>query len=203
MLKTILRHVMSQTIALDQDEWEAFEPHIFSKKIKKKTLYLKEGNTSDEIGFVLKGALRQYYIVEGEEKTTFFFFENQFVCDYDSFLTQRPCDHYIEVMEDCEILYFKREVLLRLYRLYPKYETFGRLIAENVYLCIKERLTHFLLNTPEQRYRHFMQSHESEQILQRVPQHYVASYLGVTPVSLSRIRARVGKNLITPSKVLT
>ncbi len=203
MSKTILRHVMSQTIALDQDEWEAFEPHIFSKKLKKKTPYLKEGNLSDEIGFVLNGALRQYYIVEGEEKTTFFFFENQFVCDYDSFLTQRPCDHYIEVMEDCEILYFKREVLLRLYRLYPKYETFGRLIAESVYLCIKERLTHFLLNTPEQRYRHFMKSQESEQILQRVPQHYVASYLGVTPVSLSRIRARVGRNLTTSSKVLT
>jgi CRP-like cAMP-binding protein len=193
MSKIFLRQVMSQTIAIDDDEWAALEPYIFTKNIKKKTVYLREGTVSTDIGFVVKGALRQYYIVDGEEKTTFFFFDNSFVCDYDSFLTQRPTDHYIEAIEDCEILYFSREVIYRLYRLYPKYETFGKLIAESVYLCIKERLTHFLLNTPEQRYRHFMQSTEADQILQRVPQHYVASYLGITPVSLSRIRARVAR----------
>lgn len=191
MDKNILRQIMSQTIDIDNDEWEAFEPYIFNKKIKKKETYLQEGAVSTEIGFVTSGSFRQYYMIDGVEKTTFFFFENSFVCDYDSFLTQRPCDHYIEAMEDCEVLYFHREVLQRLYRLYPKYETFGRLIAENVYLCTKERLGHFLLNTPEERYKHFMRSHEAEQILQRVPQHYIASYLGITPVSLSRIRARI------------
>lgn len=191
MNKNTLRQIMSQTINIADDEWEAFEPYISTKKIKKRSHYLQEGAVSTEIGFALSGSFRQYYLIDGVEKTTFFFFENSFVCDYDSFLTQKPCDHNIEAMEDCEVLYFSREVLYRLYRLYPKYETFGRLIAENVYLCMKDRLTHFLLNTPEERYKHFMQSHEAEQILQRVPQHYIASYLGITPVSLSRIRARV------------
>jgi CRP-like cAMP-binding protein len=210
MNKNILRQAMSQTINIDDDEWEAFEPYLFTKKIKKRGHYLKEGFVSTEIGFVISGSFRQYYIIDGVEKTTFFFFENAFVCDYDSFLTQKPCDHYIEAMEDCEVLHFSRETMYRLYRLYPKYETFGRLIAENVYLCTKHRLGNFLLNTPEERYKYFMQSYESEQILRRVPQHYIASYLGITPVSLSRMRARIAKEerdsakkSLPVSKVLT
>jgi CRP-like cAMP-binding protein len=192
-MKQLLRQAISQTIAIDDDEWAAFEPHIFTRKIKKRDLLLAEKQVCDEICFVVDGSFRQFYIVDGEEKTTFFFFEQQFACDYDSFLTRRPCDHYIEAMEDTTVLYFSREVLLRLYKLYPKYETFGRLIAENVYLCIKERLHHFLLEKPEARYKKFMSSYEAEKIMQRAPQHYVASYLGITPVSLSRIRARVAR----------
>ncbi len=193
--KNILRQAMSQTIPIADDEWEAFEPHIYAKKVKKRDLLLREGQVSNQICFLISGAFRQFYMIDGEEKTTFFFFENHFVCDYDSFLTLRPCDHNIEAMEDSELLAFDRETLLRMYRLYPTFETFGRLIAESVYLCIKDRLMHFLLNTPEERYRRFLQSTESDIILQRVPQHYVASYLGITPVSLSRIRARVAKSV--------
>ncbi|MFM2268355.1 MAG: hypothetical protein RL757_1796 [Bacteroidota bacterium] len=192
-MKQFLREMMNQTIQLDDDEWAAFEPHVFSRKFKKRDTLLSEGQICNEIAFVVSGSFRQFYVVDGEEKTTFFFFEQHFACDYDSFLTQRPCDHNIEAMEDGEMLYFKRDVMLRMYKLYPKYETFARLIAENVYLCIKERLGHFLLDKPEARYRNFMKSHESAWILQRVPQHYVASYLGITPVSLSRIRARVAR----------
>ena len=187
----ILRQAMSQTIFITDEEWAAFEPFLFTRKVKKKTIYLQEGHVSDEISFVIQGALRQYYLIDGDEKTTFFFFENHFACDYDSFLTQRPCDHYIEAIEDCDMICFKRNDIYALYRIYPKFETFGRLIAENVYLCIKARLTHFLLNTPEQRYRNFVKSDDAQFILQRVPQHYIASYLGITPVSLSRIRSRV------------
>lgn len=116
------------------------------------------------------------------------------MCNYESFLTQQPSDVTIEAMEDCEVLYFSREVMYRLYRLYPKYETMGRMIAESVYMCAMERLKTFLLNSPEERYRRFLQNHEAALILERVPQHYIASYLGITPVSLSRIRSRVAKN---------
>jgi CRP-like cAMP-binding protein len=69
----------------------------------------------------------------------------------------------------------------------------GRMIAEGVYMCAMERLKTFLLNSPEERYRRFLQNHDAPIILERVPQHYIASYLGITPVSLSRIRSRVAK----------
>jgi CRP-like cAMP-binding protein len=196
-MKTILRTVMSQTLKIDQDEWEAFEPHIFHKKVKKRENLLKEGQICSEICFILRGGFRQYHLIDGEEKTTFFSFENDFACNYESFLTRKPSDVTIEALEDCEVLYFSNETINRLYRLYPKYEVFARLIAETVYLCAMERLKTFLLNSPEERYRKFLTQPESTLILERVPQHYIASYLGITPVSLSRIRSRLSQQKVT------
>ena len=192
-MKEALREAMNHTINIADDEWEAFEPHITFKTLKKRENLIEEGQICTQIHFILRGSMRQYHVIDGEEKTTFFFFENHFACNYESFLTQQPSDITIEAMEDCTVLYFSREVLYRLYRLYPKYETMGRMIAENVYICAMERLKTFLLNSPEERYRRFLRSPEAALILERVPQHYIASYLGITPVSLSRIRARVTK----------
>jgi CRP-like cAMP-binding protein len=197
-MKQMLRQVMSQTIPVSDDEWAAFEPHIKIKKVQKKNVYIHAGNHCTEIGLLMTGSMRQYHLLPDGERTTFFFFEGDFACDYQSIITNQPATITIEALEDCEVLYFHRDVLLRLYRLYPTYETFGRLIAESVYLCAMERLNTFILNSPEERYRHFLNSAESEQILTRIPQHYIASYLGITPVSLSRIRSRVSR---VPRKV--
>lgn len=194
-IKNALRHAMSQIIPIKDDEWEAFEPFIEVKSLKKRQNYVKEGQICHEIGFVLRGAFRQYCLVDGEEKTTFFYFDNEFVTNYESFVAQTPSNLTIEAMEDIHMLTFSRETLNRLYRLYPVYETFGRLIAEQVYICAMHRLNTFLLNSPEQRYLHFLESESSKLILERVPQHYVASYLGITPVSLSRIRNRVARTV--------
>ena len=191
MIKNALRAAMSQIIRIKDDEWEAFEPFIEVKSFKKRENYISDGQICREVGFILRGSFRQYCIIEGEEKTTFFYFENQFVTNYESFVTQSPSNLTIEAMEDVQMLTFNKETLDRLYRLYPVFETFGRLIAENVYICAMHRLNTFLLNTPEQRYLHFLKSEDSKIILERVPQHYIASYLGVTAVSLSRIRNRI------------
>jgi CRP-like cAMP-binding protein len=201
-MKELLRQAFSQVIKIDDDEWEAFEPYIQSKTYKKRENLIEEGQVSKHINFLIKGSMRQYHVIDGEEKTTFFFFENDFSCNYESFLKQTPSDTTIEAMEDCEVLYFSRETMYRLYRLYPKYETMGKMIAENVYICAMDRLKTFLLNSHEERYLHFLQSDYAEQILERVPQHYIASYLGITPVSLSRIRARVSK-IKSQKKVLS
>jgi CRP-like cAMP-binding protein len=195
MIKNALRAAMSQVILLKDDEWEAFEPFIVLKSYKKRENYVSEGQICHEVGFILRGAFRQYCIIEGEEKTTFFYFENQFVTNYESFVSQSPSNVTIEAMEDVQILTFNKETLDRLYRLYPAFETFGRLIAEQVYICAMHRLNTFLLNTPEQRYLHFLKSDDSKLILERVPQHYIASYLGITPVSLSRIRNRITRSV--------
>lgn len=191
-MKSALREAMSQVIRLKNDEWEAFEPYIELKTLRKRQHYVEEGQTCREIGFILRGDMRQYCIVEGEEKTTFFYFDNQFVTNYESFVAQTPSNLTIEAITDVQMLVFSKETLDRLYRLYPVYETFGRLIAEQVYICAIHRLNTFLLNTPEQRYLHFLESPDSRLILEKIPQHYIASYLGITPVSLSRIRNRVG-----------
>jgi CRP-like cAMP-binding protein len=188
--KEILRQAMSQVIPIADDEWAAIAPFILSKTLKKRENLLREGQVCREICFVMHGSLRQYHLIDGEEKSTFFYFEHQFACNYESVLSGEPSDVTIEALEDCTLLYFDKDILPRLYRLYPKFEAFGRLIAETVYRCAMERLKTFLLNSPEQRYRNFLQHADSQLIMERIPQHYIASYLGITPVSLSRIRAR-------------
>jgi CRP-like cAMP-binding protein len=188
-----LRHAMSQTVRIADDEWAAFEPFIRLKKFKKRENYTVEGLICREVGFILRGSFRQFYVVDGEDKSTFFMFENGFVTDYESFLKQAKGELTIEAMEDAEVLTFDYTTIQRFYRIYPTFETFGRLIGEYLFTCLQDRLKGFMLNSPEERYRRFLKNSESSVILARVPQHYIASYLGITPVSLSRIRNRLAK----------
>ena len=194
-----LRRAMSQTVSIPDDEWAAFEPFIRLKKYKKRENFTSEGQISREIGFVLRGSFRQYYVVDGEEKTTFFIFENGFVADYESFLKQAKGDITVEAMEDADVLTFDYTTIQRFYRIYPTFETFGRLIGEYLFICLQDRLKSFMLNSPEERYRRFLKNPDSDVILARVPQHYIAAYLGITPVSLSRIRSRLAK---TPREIV-
>jgi CRP-like cAMP-binding protein len=188
-----LRHAMSQTVRITDDEWAAFEPFIKLKHYKKRENFNQEGQICREVGFILRGSFRQFYVVDGEEKTTFFMFENNFVTDYESFLKQAKGELTIEAMEDAEVLTFDYPTIQRFYRIYPTFETFGRLIGEYLFMCLQDRLKGFMLNSPEERYRRFLTHPESSLILARVPQHYIAAYLGITPVSLSRIRNRLAK----------
>ncbi len=192
-----LRHAMSQTVRIADDEWAAFEPFIGFKKFKKRENYSVEGQICREIGFILRGSFRQFYMVDGEEKSTFFMFENSFVVDYESFLKQSKSELTIEAMEDADVLTFDYDTIQRFYRIYPTFETFGRLIGEYLFMCLQDRLKSFMLNSPEERYRRFVKTPESSVILARVPQHYIAAYLGITPVSLSRIRSRLAKTAIS------
>ena len=188
-----LRHAMSQTVRISDDEWAAFEPFIRLKKFKKRENYVVEGQICREVGFILRGSFRQFYVVDGEEKTSFFMFENNFVTDYEGFLKQTKSELTIEAMEDADVLTFDYDTIQHFYRIYPTFETFGRLIGEYLFMCLQERLKSFMLNSPEERYRRFLKTPESSVILARAPQHYIAAYLGITPVSLSRIRSRMAK----------
>jgi CRP-like cAMP-binding protein len=191
-----LRHAMSQTVRITDDEWAAFEPFIHLKKYKKRENFTREGQICREVGFVITGSFRQFYVVDGEEKSTFFMFENNFVSDYESFLKQAKSELTIEAMEDAEVLTFDYDTIQRFYRIYPTFETFGRLIGEYLFTCLQDRLKGFMLNSPEERYRRFLKNPESSVILNRVSQHHIAAYLGITPVSLSRIRSRLAKTAL-------
>jgi CRP-like cAMP-binding protein len=140
---------------------------------------------------VVQGACRLYYTrPDGEEKTTYFFFENHLMASYISCLTGQPSPFGIQALEPTELLTVPYAVLSGLFEEWPVYERFARLVAEYHLLGTDARLAELLLLSPEQRYRNLLVS-SKHKILARIPQQYIASYLGVTPVSLSRIRARV------------
>ena len=150
-------------------------------------------DTDPTTAWMAQGNCRLYYLrPNGEERTTYFFFENHLLGDYPGCLTGQPSQLNIQALTDTDLVVFDYAVLRQLYDECPAYERFARLVAEYHLLGTDARLTEQLLCSPEERYRALLASGKTK-ILERVPQHLVANYLGVTPVSLSRIRARVAR----------
>lgn len=189
---TQLRNAISRFVKLSDEDWLMLEPHLELRHIDKQTNFAEEGKKATEIGYVLEGNMRQYYTRDGEEKTTYFYFEGHFVSAYISCITGKASELTIEAMTDCKMLVFKYKELQRLYELSHTWERFGRLIAEYLAIGLEERMTGLLMLSPEERYIQLLEGNK-QKIVERIPQHYVSSYLGITPVSLSRIRARLMK----------
>ncbi len=188
----LLRTAIGRFIKLDDANWELLLPCLKERHVAKHTLFAQEGKRAMEIGFLLEGNMRHFYTRDGEEKTTYFYFEGHFVSSYISCIRQVPSELTIEAMSNCSLLVFTYTDLLKLYDLSPAWERFGRLIAEYLAIGLEERLTGLLMLSPEERYVQLLESNK-QKIIERIPQHYVSSYLGITPVSLSRIRNRVLK----------
>jgi CRP-like cAMP-binding protein len=137
----------------------------------------------------MEGNLRQFYVKDGQEKTTYFYFENHLMSSYISCITGQPSALSIEALTNCRLLIFPYTILQLLYAQSKQWEKFGRLIAEYISIGLEERMVGLLMLSPEERYHQLIQSNKKK-IPERIPQHYIANYLGITPVSLSRIRKR-------------
>jgi CRP-like cAMP-binding protein len=186
-----LRTYIERFVALTDAEWAPLAAGLRVRPLARHAHFVAAGDTRPELALVLRGALRLYYPhPSGEERTTYFFFENHLLADYAGCLTGRPSQLGIQALTDCELVVFDYAVLRGLYDQLPVYERFGRLLAEYHLLGTDARLVEQLTLSPEERYRQLLRSGKTK-ILERVPQHLVANYLGITPVSLSRIRARV------------
>ncbi|RZL13174.1 MAG: Crp/Fnr family transcriptional regulator [Hymenobacter sp.] len=168
---------------------QALRPHY----LRRGEHLLRAGESVPVLALLLHGTCRLYYPrPDGEERTTYFFFENHLLGDYAGCLTGQPSQLSIQALVDTELVVFDYAVLRQLYEERPVYERFGRLLAEYHLLGTDARLVEQLLLSPEERYRALLSSGKTK-ILERIPQHLVANYLGITPVSLSRIRARVAR----------
>jgi signal-transduction protein with cAMP-binding, CBS, and nucleotidyltransferase domain len=186
------RSQINNFVTLTDEEWDLFKQHINYRQLKKKALLAEEGKVCDEIGFIAQGSVRYFHMRDGVDITGYFSFDNEFVSSYKSYLKQEPSLNYIQTLEDSLILTIKHKSwheMLNDVRLAYKIERFGRLIAEYYLCCYEDRVTAFITQTPEERYLKLMET--GREILLRIPQHYVANFLGITPVSLSRIRKRV------------
>jgi signal-transduction protein with cAMP-binding, CBS, and nucleotidyltransferase domain len=186
------RAQINNFVTLTDEEWNLFKQHINYRQLKKKALLAEEGKVCDEIGFIAEGSVRYFHMRDGVDITGYFSFENEFVSSYKSFIKQEPSLNYIQALEDSLILTVKHKSwhqMLNDVRVAYKIERFGRLIAEYYLCCYEDRVSAFITQTPEERYLKLMET--GREILLRIPQHYVANFLGITPVSLSRIRKRV------------
>lgn len=179
----------SRFMPLSAEETEAITASMNIQTYKEGTILLKEGQISTECYFVLEGCVRQYYVIDGEEITNNFFTEEQWVVSLKSFSQQIPADHYFACSEDTTLVVGSEQKENELYRNFPKFETISRKVMEKGLSEQQELMASYVTDTPEQRYLNLLKSRP--ELIQRVPQYQLASYIGVKPESLSRIRKRL------------
>ena len=164
-----------------------------TKKLRKRQYFLQEGDVCKYQGFVIKGCLRSYEIdAKGIEHIVQFCPEDWWISDIYSFYTEEPSKNNIDALEDTELLIFDKNSLEDLYKEIPKLERYFRLLMQNSLISLSRRVLSSMSKSATERYCDFIERYP--QIEQRVPNHQIASYLGIKPESLSRIRRKyIGK----------
>jgi hypothetical protein len=186
------RTALKRFVDFTDTEWQLFTGHLYRRSLNKKDVFVFADKVCDEIGFILKGSLRFYFVKDGIELSNYFCFENELISSYRSFLKGVPGGITIEAMEKSALICFSHASLQQLLsdeNTAFKMERFGRTIAEYLICCYEERVFSFVTQTPEERYLQLLE--QQPKFIQLIPQHYLANYLGITPVSLSRIRKRI------------
>ena len=172
---------------------EAVVQALFDRRsIAANDFFLRAGSVCQSVGFVVQGLLRYYVLDDDVEYTYDFSPEQTFTCNYESFLTKTPSTRFIQAVEDTTLLVISYNNLQRLYSQLSEGQKFGRLVAESLFVTMLQKLSSFYTETADERYDSFLSTYPHLQ--ERLPQYVIASYVGIKPQSLSRIRAqRAGK----------
>ena len=180
----------NNTVPLTEEEQELIKKYLTLKKLRKKQYLLQEGDISNCVAFVEKGAMRLYKVNEdGSEHIVQFALEGQFLTDLYSFLTSEPSIYNIDAIEESELVLITRSASDELRQLSPKYQEFIFQATSEAYVQLEKRMTTVISLNLEERYKELTENHPN--ITQRLPQHMIASYMGLTPETLSRVRKRI------------
>lgn len=192
-MNNLLFDFISKYISLTEEEKNVLISLDLFRTVKKGTIILKEGQNSNESYFVLQGCIRTYYVIDSEEKTTAFYTEMD-VLTPPCVVSKTPSEYYVSCIEDCILFVSNSDMEAEVNSKFPKFEVMCRMLSEE--LLAKERIDfdEFKTSSPEQRYLNLLQKRPD--LIQRVPQHQLASYLGIQPPSLSRLRARIQEKKI-------
>ena len=187
-MQDLLFDFISKYVSLTEDEKNAILSLDVFRSVKKGTVLLKEGQKSEDEYFILKGCIRKYYIINGEEKTTAFFTEMEGLTPHCA-INNVPSEYYVSCVEDTLLTIANKEVGVELFNTIPKFQEMCRIWSEELVAKQQINLDEFKTSSPEQRYLNLLQKRPD--LIERVPQQQLASYLGIKPQSLSRLRARI------------
>lgn len=184
-----IRRQFERIVDLSEDDWHNFSTKLSRQAFAKKAILLRNGQTENYLSFIEKGIIRFYIPGVNNDLTFSFAFENSFVSAYDSFLAQTPSQYCVETLTDTVLWRMSHEGLQTVYRETAAGNTIGRKAGEELFLKKAQRELSLLNETAEERYLKILR--EQPRMLQHIPLKYIASYIGVTPQALSRIRRRI------------
>lgn len=187
----ILVELMSQHTSLNEEEKKDIKNYFPIETYKKGTFMLREGQIARNAYYIVDGCIREYKLIEGEEKTTAFYTENQSVINFNSLVNQNPSRVNFVCTEQTTVATLNNEKEKEFYKKHPRFETFCRTGMEQMMGDKQEQLAKIITMKPEKRYEILQE--EQPYLLNRVPQYQIASFLGITPEALSRIRKRLVK----------
>jgi len=188
-MQHILVQFMSQLTSLTDEEISSIENSFPIKSYQKGHLLLKEGMIANNAYFVIKGCIRAYELVDGEENTIGFYTENQSAIDFKSQTSQTPSTKYFECLEETQVTILNADKERALYTAHPRFEKFCREGMEEMMGAQQEALSKFIVLSPKERYQNLVK--ERPELINRVPQYQIASFLGIKPETLSRIRKKI------------
>jgi CRP-like cAMP-binding protein len=193
MYEALIKYIGRYTnMTLSEGEFELIKSAFTPKKIKRKQYFLQEGDVCKYYAFIVKGAMRQYIIDDkGAEHTVQLAIENWWVGDRESWVMLSPSNYYIDAWEDTEILLLTRADNLKLVHQFPAFDEMTRLMDERSFIAAQKRITSSISFSAQKRYADFINRYPD--FLQRFPQHIIASYLGITKDTLSRVRKQALK----------
>ncbi len=185
-----IRNKLSATLQLPAHRLDELLELCFTVSYLKHDAVRTANRVFDRLGYIIEGAVRTYYINEkGEEISYLLHVNHDFFGDYESYITGNKSEVWIETLWDTEVLFFGRSAIEALIRKDIFWMGFAKRISDLVFLDAKQRINDLLFYNPEQRYRNLL--NRSPEIIRKIPQKYISSYLGITPQSLSRIRKRL------------
>ncbi|GAC1423918.1 MAG: Crp/Fnr family transcriptional regulator [Flavisolibacter sp.] len=186
-----LKQFITKYVVLSDIDLEAITNRFKSKVVKKNHYLLKIGDTCKDLVFIQKGCLRLYYMKDEIEVSVWFAFPGSSAIEIYSFISGNPTNYFLQAIEDSEVLYLPKKELNKLYQCQPKMQEMMRNFWEDVVLHLINRFTALQKDSAEKRYLDLL---ETPAYLAAIPQKYLASFIGVTPTSLSRIRKQIVKN---------
>lgn len=188
LMQKLLFDFISKYIDLDEEEKATLVSLDIFHSVKKGTVLLKEKQNSADGYFVLKGCIRVFYIVEGEEKTTEFYTEMEGITPA-CVISKKPSEYFISATEDSILTISSPDMEKEIFEKFPKFETLCRILSEELLSKQQINFNDFKISSPEKRYLSLLEKRPD--LIQRVPQHQLASFLGIKPQSLSRLKARI------------
>ncbi|MDM8159671.1 Crp/Fnr family transcriptional regulator [Labilibaculum sp. K2S] len=187
-MEYLIRHIENYT-KLSEYEKENILLFVKKRHFDKNEIVFTEGKIANEIYFVTKGCVRLFYNVDGKDRTAFFYTDGQFICAGESYTYNVPARENYQAIENTEIYIFDKTNIEKLLEISPKFELIARIATENELIVCQRIIASFVTKSAEERYIELLET--NGELFQRVPQQYIASFLGVSPETLSRIKKRV------------